>query len=336
MPRRINISSHIDLGSFKPVKNRYDTIKEPKMISTLRIQDVLLSSVRTFLRRRGFAEILAPIVGPVTDPGIRGAKQASVNYYGRRFKVMSSMILYKQMAIQSLDKIFAVSPNLRLEPIAARRTGRHLAEFRQVDIEASGWRYTDAMELAEDLVHYVCRDVRKKCMTELSCLKRNLKMPSKPFIRLRYRDAIEYLQERGFEVPDGEEIPWSMEEYLSAQFSEPFFITDYPITARGFYDREDSNNSGTLLDFDLYYPEGYGEAASGAEREHTYRNVLNRMKQNGENPKRYQWYLRMLRRGVPPSAGFGIGVERLTRWICGLGAVWEAVPFPKVPGVASP
>jgi len=336
MARRMRISPGGDLSSFKPLRNRYDSIKEPKTISMLKIQDVLLSSIRTFLRGRGFAEILAPIIGPVTDPGIRGAKQASINYYGWRFKVMSSMILYKQMAVQSLGKIFAVSPNIRIEPVASRRTGRHLAEFRQVDIEASGWRYTDAMELAEDLVSYVCRDALAKCSVELSCLKRNLKMPRKPFKRLRYQDVVECLRDRELEVPQGEEIPWSIEEHLSAQFREPFFITDYPIAARGFYDREDPNSPGTLLDFDLYYPEGYGEAASGAEREHTYRNVLDRMKRNGENPRRYQWYLRMLKRGVPPSAGFGIGVERLTRWICGLGAIWEAVPFPKVPGIESP
>jgi len=336
MPRHISVDPSTSLGSLRLLKNRYDTIKEPKTISTLKIQDMLLSSVRAFLRRRGFLEILAPIVGPVTDPGIRGAKQATINYYGWRFKVMSSMILYKQMAVQSLDKIFAVSPNIRLEPVASRRTGRHLAEFRQVDIEASGWRYTDAMELAEDLVSYVCHDVHEKRAAELSYLKRNLKMPRKPFKRLRYPDVVEYLRNRGLEVPEGEEIPWSLEEYLSAQFREPFFITDYPVTARGFYDREDPYKPGTLLDFDLYYPEGYGEAASGAEREYAYRKVLYRMKRNGENPKHYRWYLRMLRRGVPSSAGFGIGVERLTRWICGLEAIWEAVPFPKVPGVESP
>lgn len=336
MARQFGPGTDVDHSSLIELRTRYDGIKKPRMVSTLRIQDELLSSIRTFLRGRDFMEILAPIVGPVTDPGVRGAKQASIAFYGRRFKVMSSMILYKQMAVQSLSKIFAVSPNIRLEPIASRRTGRHLAEFRQVDIEAANWKYTDAMELAEDLIHHVCQDIHKKCGDELSSLNRKLKTPKKPFKRLRYHDAIKYLQDRGLEVPCGEEIPWPQEEYLSAQFSEPFFITDYPITARGFYDREDPGNPSMLLDFDLYYPEGYGEAASGAEREHTYQRVRNRMKRNGESPKVYRWYLKMLKQGVPPSAGFGIGVERLTRWICGLEAIWEAVPFPKVPGVDSP
>ncbi len=106
--------------------------------------------------------------------------------------------------------------------------------------------------------------------------------------------------------------------------------------ARGFYDREDPGRPGVLRDFDMLYPEGYGEAASGAEREHEVDKVLARMKESGEDPAQYGWYVDMLRYGVAPSSGFGIGVERLTRYVCGLGAVWEARPFPKVAGISSP
>ncbi|MDH5713221.1 MAG: hypothetical protein OEY83_04700, partial [Candidatus Bathyarchaeota archaeon] len=116
----------------------------------------------------------------------------------------------------------------------------------------------------------------------------------------------------------------------------PFFIYDYPLMARGFYDREDPNRPGILRDFDMLYPEGFGEAISGGEREHTYEGVLKRMKLTGEDPEKYGWYLQMLKEGIPFSVGFGIGVERLTRWICGLKTIWEAVPFPKVPGIVSP
>ena len=106
--------------------------------------------------------------------------------------------------------------------------------------------------------------------------------------------------------------------------------------SRGFYDREDPVRPGILRDFDMLYPEGFGEAISGGEREHTYKGVLKRMKLTGVDPEEYGWYLQMLKEGVPSSVGFGIGVERLTRWICGLKTIWEAVPFPKVPGIASP
>jgi len=311
-------------------------LKQPTTITVLKIQDEILSNIRDFLRNEGYLEVLAPIIGPVTDPGIRGAKQATIDYYGASFKVMSSMILYKQMAVRSLEKIFALSPNIRLEPIESVATGRHLAEFRQVDVEQAKATYHDIMCLAERLLHYICQRITEKFEQELKQLNRTLKVPPVPFKVLTYQEALELLHSKGFNVEYGKEIPWKEEKAISTMFEEPFFIVDYPITARGFYDMEDPDSPGILRDFDLVYPEGFGEAVSGGEREHTYKGVMKRMQLTGEEPSKYGWYLEMLKDGVCPSAGFGIGVERLTRWICGLKAVWEAVPFPKVPGIVSP
>ncbi|MCD6480162.1 hypothetical protein J7L65_05190 [Candidatus Bathyarchaeota archaeon] len=315
---------------------RYREIREPWMRWMLRIQDEALSALRDFLRGEGFIEILAPIIGPVTDPGIRGAKQVSIDYYGERFKAMSSIILYKQMAATALGKVFALSPNLRLEPPETLHTGRHLAEFRQLDLEVAEAKYLDLMELGERMLIYVLRRIRRECAEELEKLGRELRIPPRPFRRLTHAEAVELLREEGFNLKHGEEIPWDAEKHISSLFQEPFWIIDYPITARGFYDREDPDRPGILRDFDLLYPEGYGEAISGGEREYEYERVLARMKARGENPEDYSWYLEMLREGIKPSAGFGIGVERLTRYLCGLKYIWDAVPFPKVPGIPSP
>jgi asparaginyl-tRNA synthetase len=124
---------------------RYKDIRKPEVKSVIRIQDEILSALRDCLRSIGFIEILAPIIGPVTDPGMRGASQVSFDYYGTQFKIMSSMILYKQMAVNSFDKVFALSPNIRLEPDVTRETGRHLSEFRQLDLEVANASYFDAM-----------------------------------------------------------------------------------------------------------------------------------------------------------------------------------------------
>ena len=325
-----------DLSSLESVRLRHLTIRHPKMKLILKVQDQILTSLREFLRKEGFIEILAPIIGPATDPGIRGAKQASIQYYGVPFKIMSSMILYKQMAVSSFEKIFALSPNVRLEPLESAKTARHLAEFRQIDLEMAYASYVDAMSLAERQLASVVRDVREKCGEELEKLGRELKEVNGPFKRLTHKEAVELLRSKGYLVSYVEEIPWDAEEALSGMHQEPFFIYDYPLMARGFYDREDPNRPGILRDFDMLYPEGFGEAISGGEREHTYEGVLKRMKLTGEDPEKYGWYLQMLKEGIPFSVGFGIGVERLTRWICGLNTIWEAVPFPKVPGIVSP
>lgn len=325
-----------ELGSLESVRLRYRAIRHPKMRLILVIQDQILTSLREFLRKKEFMEILAPIIGPATDPGIRGAKQASVSYYGAPFKIMSSMILYKQMMISSFERIFALSPNIRLEPIESAETTRHLAEFRQVDLEMAYGSYDDAMNLAEELLVSVVRDVREHCSEELNGLGRNLREMKGPFKRLTHKQAVELLRSKGHVCSFVEEIPWNAEAALSTMYEKPFFIYDYPLVSRGFYDREDPSRPGILRDFDMLYPEGFGEAISGGEREHTYGGVLKRMKLTGVDPEEYGWYLQMLKDGVPPSVGFGIGVERLTKWICGLKTIWEAVPFPKVPGITSP
>jgi asparaginyl-tRNA synthetase len=325
-----------DPSSLESVRFRYRALRHPKMKLVLKVQDQILTSLRDFLRGEGFIEILAPIIGPATDPGIRGAKQASIQYYGAPFKIMSSMILYKQMMTSSFEKIFALSPNIRLEPLESAKTARHLAEFRQIDLEMVYASYGDAMNLAEDLLMSVVRDVRENCSEELNGLGRELKEVHGPFKRLTHKQAVEMSRSKGYTVSYVEEIPWDAEAALSAMHNAPFFIYDYPLVSRGFYNREDPVRPGILRDFDMLYPEGFGEAISGGEREHTYKGVLKRMKLTGVDPEEYGWYLQMLKEGVPPSVGFGIGVERLTRWICGLKTIWEAVPFPKVPGIASP
>jgi asparaginyl-tRNA synthetase len=322
--------------TFESLKKRYLTLRKAKAVRVLRIQDEIVSEIRAFLKEEGFVEILAPIIGPVTDPGIRGAKQASIDYYGARFKLMSSMILYKQMMISSIPKIFALSPNIRLEPLETIRTLRHLTEFRQIDLEVAYDTYNDLMELGERMLCHVITKIKQKCDAELKEQKRNLKEPRRPFKKYSYNQALDILKNLGIHAKYGLEIPWEAEEAISKIHNEPFWITDFPATARGFYYMKHEDNTGILKDFDLIYPEGFGEAVSGGEREYRHDKIVERMRRSGENASEYEWYLDMLKAGVPPSAGFGIGVERLTRFICGLRNIWDAVPFPKVAGVHSP
>ncbi len=314
----------------------YSSARGERSRAVLRVQAVALRAIRDFLDSRGFLELLPPIIGPVTDPGIRGARQVSFDYYGREYRVMSSAILYKQAAATALGRIYFVSPNVRLEPPETALTGRHLTEFVQVDVEAAGMDYLGAMDLAEDLIRHVIRAVREESARELEALGRELPECAAPFPRIPHREAVGILRSMGLEADGGSEISWEGEVALSSRFDTPFFVYDYPAGSRGFYDREDPDRPGILRDFDALYPEGFGEAVSGAEREYEYERVAARMRDSGEDPSRYGWYMEMLREGIEPSAGFGIGVERLTRFLCGLEGVWEARFCPKVAGIHSP
>src|SRR3990170_4289929 len=205
------------------LKSSYRLVRDPRFQRVLRVQAVLGSAIREYLNREGFLELLPPIIGPVSDPGIRGAKQATINFYGREYKVMSSAILYKQMMAASLGKIYFFSPNVRLEPLETAATGRHLVEFVQVDVEEAEATVENAMARAESLLSHVSDYARRE-------------------------EALRVLADHGREVPYGVEIPWDHEEFLSSLYVEPFFIRDYPRGARGFYDREDPARPGILRD----------------------------------------------------------------------------------------
>jgi aspartyl/asparaginyl-tRNA synthetase/glutamate mutase epsilon subunit len=306
----------------------------------LRVQAGVLAATRQFLTCRGFVELLAPVIGPVTDPGIRGSKQVDVDFYGHRYKLMTSAILYKQASLLAFDKIFCIAPNVRLEPGETAATHRHLCEFHQIDVELRDGDQEAAMAITEDLVAHVVRSVTADLADDLEELGRDAdafaELLAGPFGRVEHAEAVAELSGLGHPQDRGAEIEWTGEEILSAKSSRPFFITDYPRGSRGFYDREDPDRPGTLRNFDLIAPEGYGELASGSEREHGYAQLVTRIRETGENPGKYRWYLDLARRGLPASSGFGIGVERFTRYITGCAAVWQAAAYPKVPGVVSP
>lgn len=308
--------------------------------AALRVQHHLLAAARAALCAEGFIELLAPLIGPVTDPGIRGSKQVDVDYYGLRYKLMTSGILYKQASLLSFERVFFIAPNVRLEPPETAGTHRHLAEFHQIDVEVRGASRQDAMALAERIVKRMVRAVLDDAPDALETLGREpaafAALLDGGFDVMTHTEAVAALHDRHQEQRRDAEIDWAGEELLSRSARRPFFIVDYPKGTRGFYDRESRTQAGVLRSFDLLAPDGFGELASGAERESDFMRVVTRMRETGENPAKYGWYLEMVRQGIPRSAGFGIGVERLTRYVAGLGAVWQASAYPKLPGVASP
>ncbi|MHA6757546.1 asparagine synthetase A [Streptacidiphilus sp. PAMC 29251] len=315
-------------------------LADPRTRATLRIQQTLLAGAREYLRAGDAVEMGHPVIGPVTDPGSRGAKQADIDYYGHRYKLMTSAILYKQASLLAFDRLFLVAPNVRLEPIETSSTRRHLTEFRQIDVEIARASRDDAMGLVEGLIRHAVTKVLAENTDDLAVLERDPAVlrafVDKPFARVGHSQVVGQLRDGGYPQAAGTEIEWEAEEIISRQASAPFFIVGYPKGSRGFYDKENPAEPGTLLNFDLIAPEGCGELCSGSEREFEYVKIITRMRETGENPSKYAWYLDVVRNGIPDSAGFGIGVERLTRWVAGLDSVWQATAFPKLAGVVSP
>jgi asparaginyl-tRNA synthetase len=337
------------------------------------IYDRVGAAMREYLNHHNFMEYKANLLGPVTDPGIRGSKQVKVDYYGWDYKIMSSAILYKQLLAIGRKKsgfpgkIYFFADNLRLEPPETAHTDRHLAEFIQVDLELTDEDHFGAMEVAEELLTHICdRMTEREELHEIWDFfesfweerglrpRRDLDVPTTPFKKYTYKEAVDMVRhhvEQNPEVLDrmremfgvsprridhSTELHWEYEWLLSHLHDEPFFIYGYPRGSRGFYDREYPEKPGLLMDFDLVFPQGYGEAASGAAREFDHGKVIGRMKETGEKLEKYGWYLRFLKEHGTPTAGFGIGLERTVRYVCALPSIFLAIPYPKIPAMYSP
>jgi len=290
-----------------------------KLKGILKIQSDIRKTLGEELRKKDFIEISPVILSPITDPLNHPIAPTNINCYGEKYSITQSMIFHKQMALRTLEKIFAFSPNVRLESLKRKNTGRHLFEFTQLDLEIKDAKREDVMKLCEELFISVIKSVKKNFKKELRTLGRELTLPKTPFKQIKYKDAYQKY---------GEEF----EQIISKTHKEPVWIVDLPLTNREFYDREDPKRPGVLRDMDLIYPEGYGEALSGGEREYEYDRIKQRILKKGQKLSQFKDYLTSAKDDLPPSAGFGIGIERLTRYICGLKRIEETTLFPKVPG----
>jgi len=291
-------------------------LKDPRVRAGILLHTHVRASLAGALRRRGFVEIPPVLVAPLTDPLNHPVEDPRINYYGHSFQLTRSMIFHKQLALLAHPRVFCFSPNLRFEPRERRDTGRHLVEFTQLDLEVREARREEVMDLAERLLVDVVRRVQRQASSVLRELGRTLPSLDPPFSRVRWREA------REREGPD-------FEMKLSRASRQPFWIVDVPLLEREFYDREDPQRPGILRDMDLIYPEGYGEALSGGEREFELEAIRRRIEAKGQSTNDFRWYLEAAAAGLPPSAGFGIGIERLVRWLGGFPDVAYATPFPK-------
>jgi len=226
------------------------------------------------------------------------------------------MILHKQVAISTLDTrgIYIVSPNVRLE--RGPHSEKHLLEFSQLDIEVRDVSAKEFMSLIEDMMIFVITRVKSMCAEELDKLDSTLRVPRKPF---RIHSSWSLLEEYGTQF----------ESKISQLEEDLFWITDFE---REFYDKEDPQHRGHYVNYDLVYPGGYQEALSGGERDYEYDILVRKIRERGQDLSDFENYLEYAKAGLlRPSAGGGIGIERLVRFLTKRTHIREITLFPKVP-----
>ncbi len=192
------------------------------------------------------------------------------------------------------------------------------------------------MDVQEDLLIFILKRVLKEGETQLELLNRSLSIPSKPFRRLTFTEAKTKAQELGVESDPHEDFGAPEETALSEAFQEPFFIIEFPTHLRGIYYATYTQKPSITRSLDLMAPEGFGELSSGGQRVSDYESLKKRIIEGGFDIDDFQWYLRMFKYGMPPHAGFGLGFERLVRWIAKTTHIRETCMFPRTPDIFQP
>jgi|SRR3989338_6303855 len=301
-----------------------EKIKSQSLRDALAVQSSVLKSVSDFMSEKGVVQLLPVVVSPITDPLAHTVVDASIGYYGQKLQLTKSMILHKQIALVSphLDAVYIVSPNVRLETEDLKESDRHLIEFAQVDIEFKHGDKEKFIPFMEDLMVRIFDGVKKECGEELERFGRSeLEIPKRPFKRFEMKKA----------VPNYGRTPREAEAALSEGEGQMFWLLDH---VREFYDREEPR--GYYHNYDLILPEGYGEVASGAEREHEHEKILKKIAERGQKPKEFGMFTALAERGLlSRTVGAGFGVERLVRYLCGVKEIEQVVPFAKKPATPS-
>jgi asparaginyl-tRNA synthetase len=226
-----------------------------------------------------------------------------------------------------------MSPTFRAEKSS---TSRHLTEFWMQEMEVAWVDLNDIMDYGEGLIKHIIKRVLEKNKKDLDFLKRDIKKlePSlkKKFPRITYDEALKLLKEKcHVSVPWGKDLRTVEEEKLMELFDTPVFVTHYPKDIVAFYKPKDKKNPKVAVCFDLLGPEGNHEIMGGSERDPDINELIKTLKEKGEKVEDYQHYLDTRRYGNVPHSGYGLGVERLVKWICGLDNIKDTIAFPRTP-----
>jgi len=318
----IVIQSRKGVGIDTRLDLRAVDLRRPYLQSIFNIRYTVLISCREFLRQEGFIEVNTPKIIATATEG--GATLFPIFYYDREAFLTQSPQLYKEQLTMAFENVFEIGPIFRAEP---SRTNRHLSEATSIDVEKAYVDYNDVIEILERMILFLWNEIKDKNKSHLEYLKIQLPDLSFPFKRYTYSDLIEKLQRSGQSIEWGDDISQQKLSKLDDEDMKLFyFITDWPTSIKPFYVKP--KPTGTECEsFDLMY--GDLELSSGSTRIHDKDELIERMKKQGLNIDAFDFHLKVFDYGMPPHAGFGLGLERLMMSMCGVDNIRDAVLFPR-------
>ncbi|HYA55718.1 MAG TPA: aspartate--tRNA(Asn) ligase [Nitrososphaerales archaeon] len=310
---------------------RHLSIRGPKAIAAMRIRAEVIGAAFDYFRENGFQLISAPTFVQAAVEG--GSTLFTVDYFGKKASLSQSAQFYEEAALPALQKVWIFQPAFRAEK---SKTTKHLTEFWMIEAEQAFNTQPENMRVQEELLSMMVQRVLERRQAEMKILGRTLKQPELPFVRMSYDEARSIAERKGLGFEWGEDLPTEAERAISLTQESPFFITDYPLSARSFYHMTYPDRPKVTMSADLIAPEGVGELATGGQRIHDYKELMSRIASQDLPTESFSWYLELRKFGMPPHTGFGIGVERCTRWIAGLKHIRSASLFPRTVSRISP
>lgn len=319
--------------------NRHLWIRMPSQWAILRVRAAVISAIRTWLDDNGFINMDTPILTPAACEGTTTLFATPYFDEGVAYLAQSGQ-LYNEANIFSFSRVYCFGPTFRAEK---SKTRRHLTEFWMVEPEIAFCDLDQMMEIEEQLTSFIVKRVLETRSAELESLERNiepLKQIRPPFPRISYDQALEMLVEMRAQAQDPEikellNIEWGMdfgsphETALTNHFNQPVFVYGYPTQVKAFYMEPWPGRDEVCKSVDLLAPEGYGEIIGGSERISDEALLLQRLHEHNLPVESFKWYLELRRYGSVPHSGFGLGIERLVSWICGISHIRETIPFPR-------
>ena len=321
------------------------------------VRDALSHAVHGYFHKNGYRYVHAPII---TGSDCEGAGEVfrvttqpwkteykteaeyfANDFFGAKAGLTVSAQLEGEMAAMGLGRIYTFGPTFRAEH---SNTTRHAAEFWQIEPEVCFAEIDDIIEIAEDFIKSIIREVMETCPEEMEFfnqwvepgLKDKLNnVVNSNFGRITYTEAVEVLQKSGVEfkypVKWGSDLQTEHEKYLTdVYFKKPVFVVDYPADIKAFYMKQNADGK-TVAAADLLVP-GIGELCGGSQREEDYDKLANRIKELGMNPEDYSWYLDLRKYGGTTHSGFGMGFERMIMYLTGVANIRDVVPYPRTFG----
>ncbi len=308
--------------------NRHLYLRSKSQWAIQRVRDTIIHATYDWMRDHDFVKIDAPIFTPNACEGTTELYEVE-HVNGEKMYLSQSGQLYLEPAIAAHGRVYDFGPTFRAEK---SKTRRHLNEFWMMDAEVAFIQQEENMHLQEQLMFYIIQEVLHKNRKELEILERpieKLEAIQLPFKRVMYKDRVDELISMGFDVKQGEDIGSDVEMQYMEKVEQPIFVTNFPKSFKAFYFKEDLQNPGTVLGADLLAPEGCGEIIGGGTREDNYDKLLAAIKEHNLDPEVFNWYLDTRKYGSVPHAGFGYGLERIVRWMCGVHHIRETIPFPR-------